>query len=332
MSGKSPPIFFQYILLLRACAALSVCVFHFTCGNPDFLPKTHWLKVIGSFGRYGVDVFFVISGFVIPYSLWHKNYQLYDLPTFLRRRFWRIELPYLASLLLALAVGFIVAKYKQEVFQPSWAQVGAHFLYLNSILGYDWLVPVYWTLAIEFQFYIGIGLLFTGLFHNKIAIRLAFWLVWAMLAYTFPTDVGFFSYIGLFGLGILLCQFQVGRVGKLELACGAIIATGLNIYFVGYFSTGAGLVGFAVILWEIKALPKKRVIPTFWSWVGKFSYSLYLVHVIIAGKIIGFVEQKTTVLELRLLAVLLAIGVAIGVGYIFYKIIEQPTQQRVPKN
>jgi peptidoglycan/LPS O-acetylase OafA/YrhL len=153
-------MYFQSIVFLRAFAALAVCFFHFTCGNPTFLPNESWLKAIGAFGRYGVDIFFVVSGFVIPYSLAKRAYSRQDFFVFIRLRFLRIEVPYLASLILAIVVGSLVTFLKKEPFVWSWWQLIAHVFYLNNFLEIKWLVPVYWTLAIEFQYYIGLSLIY----------------------------------------------------------------------------------------------------------------------------------------------------------------------------
>ena len=61
---------------LRGMAALAVCLFHFTCGNPEFLSPSDPIRGVGSFGWLGVEAFFVISGFVIPYSLYLRSYRL----------------------------------------------------------------------------------------------------------------------------------------------------------------------------------------------------------------------------------------------------------------
>lgn len=69
--------------LLRGLAALAVCYFHFTHGNPEFLSKSNVLYVSGRFGFLGVDVFFVISGFVIPYAMYRGSYNLKEFGAFL---------------------------------------------------------------------------------------------------------------------------------------------------------------------------------------------------------------------------------------------------------
>jgi peptidoglycan/LPS O-acetylase OafA/YrhL len=64
---------FEIIEVLRGLAAFSVMWFHFTNGNQDFLQEG-WLELSGKYGWLGVEVFFVISGFIIPYSLWRSQY------------------------------------------------------------------------------------------------------------------------------------------------------------------------------------------------------------------------------------------------------------------
>ena len=61
---------------LRGVAVLAVVWFHLTNGNP-MLPSS-WLRTSGRLGWLGVEVFFVISGFVIPHALYRANYRLRD--------------------------------------------------------------------------------------------------------------------------------------------------------------------------------------------------------------------------------------------------------------
>ena len=59
---------------LRSFAAISVCLFHFICTTVGLdYPAT--MSSIFSYGQNGVLVFFVISGFIIPWSMYSKNYR-----------------------------------------------------------------------------------------------------------------------------------------------------------------------------------------------------------------------------------------------------------------
>jgi len=58
----------------RGLAALAVCVFHFT---KYLWPDDSVIRKAGSFGWAGVESFFVISGFIIPYAMERSGYAVY---------------------------------------------------------------------------------------------------------------------------------------------------------------------------------------------------------------------------------------------------------------
>ncbi|GAA0761709.1 peptidoglycan/LPS O-acetylase OafA/YrhL [Erythromicrobium ramosum] len=155
---------------LRGLAALSVAWFHLTNGSEG------WLADTGRYGFLGVEAFFVISGLVIPYSILRSfpEYSLRDYPTFILRRMTRLEPPYLVSLLLVLVLTLVAAQLPQfrgttEGLLDPW-RIAAHLFYLIPLTGYEWLQPVYWTLAYEFAFYISIGLLFPWIARKEQAL------------------------------------------------------------------------------------------------------------------------------------------------------------------
>ena len=80
------------------------------------------------------------------------------------KRLIRLEPPYLVSLLLVLAFGFIFDPNSPESvggpFHFDLPNTLGHLLYLNGFFDQPWANPVYWSLAIEFQFYLMVGLIF----------------------------------------------------------------------------------------------------------------------------------------------------------------------------
>lgn len=92
--------------ILRGVAALSVSWYHFTNGNSAFLPDGT-LKTSGEYGWLGVEVFFVISGFIIPFTLARSGYRLADYGTFLVKRVVRLDPPYLVAIALIIALGYL---------------------------------------------------------------------------------------------------------------------------------------------------------------------------------------------------------------------------------
>ena len=93
---------------LRGLAALAVAFFHFSNGNPNFyVPPV--LRAIGANGWLGVEVFFVISGFILPYSLWRAGYQLSpsNFGRFVWKRVVRLDPPYFGTIALVLLLAYL---------------------------------------------------------------------------------------------------------------------------------------------------------------------------------------------------------------------------------
>ena len=93
----------QAVEYTRGVAAFMVMWFHFTYLLPDGV-----LRASGLYGYLGVEAFFVISGFIIPYSMDLRHYRLgRDSWTFIGRRIIRLEPPYVMSVLLILCVPYL---------------------------------------------------------------------------------------------------------------------------------------------------------------------------------------------------------------------------------
>src|SRR6185295_7492339 len=141
---------------LRGFAALAVSWYHFTQGGGLMQPG--WLKSTGTYGWLGVEVFFVVSGFVIPFAMNRGQYiASADLGTFLLKRIVRLYPPYLFAIALVLVLWYLSAAIPGFRGTPPSVELVPlilHFGYLNSLLGYPWALPVMWSLAIEFQFYV----------------------------------------------------------------------------------------------------------------------------------------------------------------------------------
>src|SRR6266851_6024651 len=80
---------------LRGLAALSVTSFQLTNAY-----SLDWARYSGFHGWLGVQMFFVISGFIIPYSLHRSQYKTQYFPRFLLLWLVHLEPPYLVSVAL----------------------------------------------------------------------------------------------------------------------------------------------------------------------------------------------------------------------------------------
>ena len=117
---------------MRGLAALSVAWFHLTNTYGE-----SWVRALGAYGWLGVEVFFVISGFVIPYSIWTSRelYRLKAYPAFIAKRLMRLEPPYLLSIALVLVLWHASALMPMFQGIPPATEIGqiaAHLFYLTT--------------------------------------------------------------------------------------------------------------------------------------------------------------------------------------------------------
>jgi len=149
---------FDNINLLRAFAALSVVVYHvIEHGRWKDYP-TDGPLVTFRIGWYGVDLFFVISGFVIAYSallLYRAEARSFQ-RHYWARRLTRIVPLYVLTLFLWLLF-----------FTPQWSahewfrQLANHLTFTHSLSlhAHSAIDGVNWTLGVEMHFYLAVALL-----------------------------------------------------------------------------------------------------------------------------------------------------------------------------
>lgn len=160
------PGYFFVLDILRGIAAYSVVMLH-TIAHTDWqsFPTTGPLGVFRH-GDYGVDLFFVLSGFVVFYNLQRISEKSENIATtFFRRRMARIIPLYLLTIFASLMT---VQSYM--LLRPDFvSHILSHVFFIHNF-NIDWFSSidgVNWTIAIEVQFYILLFVLFK--FHPKLA-------------------------------------------------------------------------------------------------------------------------------------------------------------------
>jgi len=309
--------------VLRGFASLAVCWFHLTNTYID----NSLVRLSGHYGWLGVEVFFVISGFVIPYAMLRSNYTFRtDWLKFVVKRSLRIEPPYLISIALMLILWHASAMAPNFNGAPAPAILSAktllHLGYLNGVMGYEWLSPVFWTLAIEFQFYLLLSIYFFVLQNSNPFIVLAgnVLLIGASLLFTLDTLV--FKYLGIFVMGIAAFQYRTNIFSSQILllclmlaACAVAAGLGLTIATIGFLTS-------IVLAFDVDLGRHK-----FALWLGEISFSLYLVHVPIGGRVVNLGRRyvESQIGELVLSAV--AMMVCLIAAHLFYLTIERPSRR-----
>jgi peptidoglycan/LPS O-acetylase OafA/YrhL len=150
--GKIPTRSILGLDVLR-CIAVSLVILHHCKPRGDF-----FLDWIAHHGASEVDLFFVISGFIITIKLCsHEHFGLDDLKEFYLRRFLRLFPAFFFSFLLGSIWIFAISRKNPE----SWIQLKHRFLYVIFYManydqalrgGISSVITHYWTLAVEEHF------------------------------------------------------------------------------------------------------------------------------------------------------------------------------------
>lgn len=277
---------------LRGLAVFLVFLVHYvTLITPlmdPTLPAFRRIAAIGTIGNAGVDLFFVISGYLIHGALIARE-RPYG--AFILRRIRRLYPAYSVVFGVYLILSWI---YPAESKIPPGATDGALYLAKNFFLlaGFDRVLPmiaVTWSLTYEMAFYLAIPLVISGwrLRERSIDWRIGFFLV--ILA-TSGLLLAFFGgpiRMTMFIAGILLHEVMArhrlhapgGVVGFAALAAGL---AGMLLPVPGPVRTGILFCGLFVLCLSCIAHPRDNLARAFsWTpvrWLGNMSYSFYLIH------------------------------------------------------
>ena len=309
------------IVSLRGIASLAVCIYHIAIGNSLLFSDDNIIKAISAYGYLGVEIFFIISGFVVPYSMYKNNYRLDKLGNFLLRRSIRVEIPYIVSIVVLLVLNYISslnASFRGSEYIIHWKDIFANLFYLPDILQLNWLQPLYYTLKVEFQYYIIIGLIFTFLVSKTNLARVLVFLV--LIGLSFISSIELFKYIVLFLLGIAAFLYKIEKIGLKYFLISTIILLGIISY---QFYIDIVIVS-ALSLAYIFYMNRENAMLTF---LGNISFSLYLIHIPSGGKVINYGLRFVRDDFQKYLLFLLALGASIFVAYVFYLLIEKPAMK-----
>jgi exopolysaccharide production protein ExoZ len=288
---RSKPL--HSIQILRAVAALGVLVYHTSRELAERIGLTGPLSDI-VVGAAGVDLFFVISGFVMVYA----SDALFAQPGaprhFLLRRIARIVPLYWATTLLLLLYMWVAHRSLPPGIEP-WTGVFASFAFWPYPRTDGVIAPIHalgWTLNYEMFFYavFAVALLLPGRAAIAAIVALYVALVIMNAAHPLPQPLGYWCnpIIIEFCFGMLIAAaylqgVRLPRMGTTGLLAIALAAYALSVV-IGYRPPwrllqwgvpGAALVA-AFALAEVNPIP--GVLARAFAFLGDASYSLYLVH------------------------------------------------------
>jgi exopolysaccharide production protein ExoZ len=337
---------------LRGVACLLVVFFHIADweANRGIVIPHPVLSPLNYCGFAGVDLFFVLSGFVIT---WVNAAGVGDrsrLPGYLGRRLWRIYPVYWACWVVAAAI-YIYACHWSWPFDR---HALPRLLLLVPTTQRNLFLPQAWTLSYELMFYAAFSLFFL-LPRRAFVPMLATWFAAIVAAAAFGPILPAIIPTGWAALTALVHPF----VSEFLLGCVAAVLVRRGCTVWGRTCLIAGIVGFAagglmqyldivhahyatsrvvqfgvpsaLIVYGAVAAEAARgwVLPRWLQSIGDASYPIYLIHLAVFEWAQSRVGDMSHALPGHLLWIVLLAGTAIAAGFAIHFAVERPLMHLV---
>jgi peptidoglycan/LPS O-acetylase OafA/YrhL len=329
-----------YIDAMRGVAAFAVCFAHMAHSAIDASPKpksgafilrltVDWFDL----GRYGVLLFFFISGFVIPFSLKNKEGAV---RRFVISRFFRLYPVFWLSLVVTAWAMWITEGIRYTPFEFL-----ANATMLPNLLHAKYISGILWTLYIEILFYVMCVFLFIiGKLQDTYTIFLM-----AFGCFSFPLLCVVARAIGIqvpllyvtAHLGFLFTGYLMRMALLRENATAPVLATivtalGLVMVFIlgtqpGHVFTNSTAAGVtlaavtAVVTFIGIGSLRPNVGPVF-LWLGAISYSVYLFHIPV-GRVVRMAIPPASAPTVAL-DIVLGSALTLLVATLVYRYVEKP--------
>ena len=336
----APPVRKRIIELdaLRAISCLNLLLFHFTWVYQHKYGFESAPAMLFPYGKYGVQLFFMLSGFVNVMTLIGKR----GVSDFIAARFIRIFPSYWLVIALNVLLFSWLPFFQQT---PTVAETAANATTLPRLFGFDNMEPVTWTLQVEMLFYAFLAIItwrkgFGRLPQILLAVVtgcLLFSVASATIASAWPQSsvrsslflieqLFIVRNFPLFAMGMLLNEIKSGR-GNKWMHVASIIYFGIVFHAIDHRDHNPAA---TVMLFSLLAASAYGKVPVlrfkFFIFLSFISYPLYLFH-----NNIGSACMKSLMMlgcETHL-AILIVFGLSIAMATALTKWFEQPITKRL---
>ena len=343
-TGTSVPV--ASIQILRAVAALGVVALHVGHEGATRLGVRSPLPDF-SIGAAGVDLFFVISGFIMVYASDTLFGRANAPATFFTRRLARIVPLYWAATAAAV-VCLVVLRYAGALEQLTWQTLAASLVFLPWPRPDGMMLPVHmlgWTLNFEMFFYLVFALALTLTRRNAVftVTGLFLLLVAAGRVFALPQPFAFWCdpVILEFCFGMLIALGHREGVAVPRAAAVVLIIAGFAALALGAMTSGWprlavwGVPAAAIVAGAVLAGPHEPgVITRALVFLGDASYSIYLVHwlaILVLTGVVAYLRLDIAAAPWAYVAAhaLFALAVSVAVYLMFERPVTRALQRRL---
>ena len=316
---------------LRGLAALAVVLFHYSFKYQELFGGDSRPSFSVPWGHYGVNLFFIVSGFVIQMTLVRTHTAM----DFVVSRFSRLYPAYWVAVVLTFLVTATFGLPGKEV--GLW-QALANLSMVQGFAGVPHVDGVYWTLEVELLFYAGMLLLFAlrqlERLHIVVLCLLTLRLVYEALRVGFGIDLPWtiyrfliLQYLPWFAIGIAIFQLTRPAPGVGRLHWRVVLGVAV-VSLLAVDGPGVALLGVALawVVWAAAAgrLPWLQVPPL--VLLGALSYPLYLLHENIGWVLMREVQRVGWSADA---SIALALVVSIVLAWIVMRGVERPALRSI---
>lgn len=310
---------FYNLQILRAVAALSVVLYHIrgTALSYNYNPKI--VSLLGNLGASGVDIFFVISGFIMLHTQFNNKQTILN---FFKKRVIRIApLYWLVTTIVILIYVLFPSIFREHTITVGWAL--ASYAFNSNALGLgNPILHVGWTLQWEILFYLIFGL---GLWFRNWSTALIFNGLMLTVLATYTANYILLEFVG----GLLAALLHNKFYSKPHYGWCAL-SLGSFLLLISISSTVSQAIEHRVLLWGLPSLlivfgavTVKQFRTTVGNLLGDASYSIYLLQVLSIPAFYKFMSWIGINFNNDLLALLCLIFTAVG-GLLMYLFLEKP--------
>jgi len=341
----------QYWLIdgLKVLAA-QVIIFHHCVSYGQLaltasLQLPHLSSILFDYGRYAVQVFLVVAGYLAAQSaekaiaIRHSNTAGVGAQLVMQlaiRRYLRLVGPYIAALLITMVCAAIARQWSADEYigqTETVAQVLAHLFLLQGLLGYESISAGVWYVAIDWQLFTALAVIYAVFQRQMVRMGVISILMVASLLYFnrhASFEDSFIYFIGSYGLGVLaywasgLSAFKASAKKVLvAVACILLLSALHSVWLRNYLALG---IAFLLLYVGNKTYSHPQSwLATAMQWASARAYCAFLIHfafILLANTALLALHVESPAIGLSLIA-LVSVLSWIAAAYL-YRWVELP--------